>query len=344
MTMVCDARTESRRAARDLPPGVREDFGPTRTATSSSPAMSYPSSSGRREPGQLHVVQKVDGTAAVARGGDGPEVLTDFAAVTVAHWDEVEFHRSAGGDGRGVAVARPHCRRQGRRRGPCPRQLPASCRLLPFARVSEELFFVLAGSGLAWQDGDVHEVRPLDCVDPPRRTEMGTRSSPAPWARVPRLRHAPPDGVRLATRAPAPYGSSRPWVEGRDNDPWDIEATVEPLAVGGRRHVHQHRQRGRGRARAGRTRSRPATARDTASVRNSPGSIRSDSGTTTRGTVPHCHSCRGGGLRHPRRDGNARALATGTLRSTRDCARPATWSRRPPARASRTPSTPARTA
>ena len=29
---------------------------------------------------------------------------------------------------------------------------------------SEELYFVLSGSGLAWQDGDVHEVRPLDCV------------------------------------------------------------------------------------------------------------------------------------------------------------------------------------
>ena len=29
---------------------------------------------------------------------------------------------------------------------------------------SEEVFFVLAGSGLAWQDGDVHEVRPRDCV------------------------------------------------------------------------------------------------------------------------------------------------------------------------------------
>src|SRR3974390_569859 len=29
---------------------------------------------------------------------------------------------------------------------------------------SEEVFFVLAGSGLAWQDGEVHEVRRLDCV------------------------------------------------------------------------------------------------------------------------------------------------------------------------------------
>ena len=27
---------------------------------------------------------------------------------------------------------------------------------------SEELYFVLAGLGLAWQDGAVHEVRPLD--------------------------------------------------------------------------------------------------------------------------------------------------------------------------------------
>jgi uncharacterized cupin superfamily protein len=29
---------------------------------------------------------------------------------------------------------------------------------------SEELFFVLDGSGFAWQDDQVHEVRPGDCI------------------------------------------------------------------------------------------------------------------------------------------------------------------------------------
>ena len=29
---------------------------------------------------------------------------------------------------------------------------------------SEELFYILGGSGLAWQDDAVHEIRPGDCV------------------------------------------------------------------------------------------------------------------------------------------------------------------------------------
>ncbi len=96
---------------------------------------------------------------------------------------------------------------------------------------SEELYFVLSGSGLAWQDGDVHEVRPLDCV----------------IHRPDEMEHtfvAGPDGLEFlvfGTRHPTELGwlpRSRairlgsPWIEGRDDDPWDVEATVEPLAVG----------------------------------------------------------------------------------------------------------------
>lgn len=96
---------------------------------------------------------------------------------------------------------------------------------------SEEIFYVLEGSGLAWQDGEVHEVRPGDCV-------------------IHRADHhehtfvAGPDGLEFlvfGTRHPTEIGwlpRSRairigwPWVQGRDDDPWDIEAGVEPLAVG----------------------------------------------------------------------------------------------------------------
>jgi uncharacterized cupin superfamily protein len=94
---------------------------------------------------------------------------------------------------------------------------------------SEELYFVLAGSGLAWQDGEVYEVRPLDCVIH-RANEMehtfvagdhgleylvfGTRH-PTELGWLPRSR-----AIRFGW----------PWVEGRDDDPWDVEATVEPLA------------------------------------------------------------------------------------------------------------------
>ena len=86
-------------------------------------------------------------------------------AVTIAHWDEVEWQRRAKGEmdaswqrlgdaacARGVGVNRVRV---------APGMLPTP----PHSHgASEELYFVLAGSGLAWQDGDVHEVRPGDCV------------------------------------------------------------------------------------------------------------------------------------------------------------------------------------
>jgi uncharacterized cupin superfamily protein/TfoX/Sxy family transcriptional regulator of competence genes len=90
---------------------------------------------------------------------------------------------------------------------------------------------VLSGSGLAWQDGAVHEVRPLDCVS----------------HRADEMEHtfvAGPDGLEylvFGTRHPTELGwlpRSRavrfgwPWVEGRDDDPWDVEAAGDPLAVG----------------------------------------------------------------------------------------------------------------
>ncbi len=149
----------------------------------------------------------------------------------VAHWDEVEFHRSAKGEmdaewqwlghaagTRGVGVNRVRV---------APGRLPTP----PHShRASEELFFVLAGSGLAWQAGGVHEVRPLDCVIH-RPNEMEHTFV------------AGPDGLEylvFGTRHPTELGwlpRSRAirfgwrWVEGRDDDPWEVEATVEPLAV-----------------------------------------------------------------------------------------------------------------
>jgi uncharacterized cupin superfamily protein len=150
----------------------------------------------------------------------------------VAHWDEVESHRRAKGEmdatwqalgnaagARGVGVNRVRV---------APGKLPTP----PHSHgASEELYFVLAGSGLAWQDDVVHEVRPLDCVihraDEHEHTFVGG-----------------PDGLEyivFGTRHPTELGwlpRSRairfgwPWVEGRDDDPWDVEATVEPLAVG----------------------------------------------------------------------------------------------------------------
>jgi uncharacterized cupin superfamily protein len=96
---------------------------------------------------------------------------------------------------------------------------------------SEELFFMLGGSGLAWQDEAVHEVGPGDCVVH-RANEMEHTFS------------AGPDGLEYlvyGTNHPTELGwlpRSRavrlgwPWIEGRTDDPWEVEAQAEPLALG----------------------------------------------------------------------------------------------------------------
>ena len=152
--------------------------------------------------------------------------------MTLAHWDQVDSHRVAKGEmdatwqrlgdaagTRGVGVNRVRV---------APGMLPTP----PHSHgASEELFFVLAGSGLAWQDGDVHDVRPGDCV----------------IYRANELEHTFVAGeqgleyVVFGTRHPTEIGwlpRSRairfgwPWAEGRDDDPWEVEAGSEPLAYG----------------------------------------------------------------------------------------------------------------
>jgi uncharacterized cupin superfamily protein len=150
----------------------------------------------------------------------------------VANWDEVEPHRRSKGEMDATwqwlgNAAGTHSVGVNRVRVE-PGKLPTP----PHSHgASEELYLVLGGSGLAWQDGDVHEVRPLDCV----------------IHRPDEMEHtfvAGPDGLEylvFGTRHPTELGwlpRSRairlgwPWVEGRDDDPWEVEATVEPLAVG----------------------------------------------------------------------------------------------------------------
>src|SRR5262249_56205625 len=82
-----------------------------------------------------------------------------------AHWDEAESHRGANGEidatwqrlgaaagTRHVGVSRVRV---------APGMLPTP----PHSHnASEEIYFVLAGSGLAWQDEAVHDVGPASCV------------------------------------------------------------------------------------------------------------------------------------------------------------------------------------
>jgi len=149
----------------------------------------------------------------------------------LAHWDDIDWRRNAKGEmdaewqrlgdaagTKGVGLNRVRV---------APGKLPTP----PHSHgASEELYYVLAGSGLAWQDGAVHEVRPRDCVIQPADHFEHTFL-------------AGPEGLEFlvfGTRHPTEIGwlpRSRairigwPWVEGRDDDPWDVEAGVEPLDV-----------------------------------------------------------------------------------------------------------------
>jgi uncharacterized cupin superfamily protein len=152
--------------------------------------------------------------------------------VGIAHWDDIERHHRAKGEmdatwqflGRaagtkGVGVNRVRV---------APGKLPTP----PHSHgASEEIFFVLGGSGLAWQDDQVHEVQPGDCV----------------IHRANELEHtfiAGPEGLDYlvyGTKHPTEIGwlprsgairIGWPWVEGRTDDPWDIEAKQPPLAYG----------------------------------------------------------------------------------------------------------------
>ncbi|HEY0415958.1 MAG TPA: cupin domain-containing protein [Gaiellaceae bacterium] len=150
----------------------------------------------------------------------------------VAHWDEVEERHAAKGEMDAVWQS------LGRAAGTVDvglnriRVAPGRLPTPPHShRASEEIYYVLGGSGLAWQDGDVHEVRAGDCVihvaDHFEHTFV-----------------AGPDGLDLLV-----YGTRHrteiawlprsravrvgwPWVEGRDDDPWDAEAASAPLEVG----------------------------------------------------------------------------------------------------------------
>ena len=150
----------------------------------------------------------------------------------IVHWDEVEVHRAANGEIDGT------WRRLGRAagaRGVGVNRVQVAPGMLPTPPhshgASEEIYFVLAGSGLVWQDEAVHVVGPGDCV----------------VQRADRFEHtfrAGPDGLDylvFGTNHPTEFGwlprsgavrLGWPWIEGRTDDPWDIEAQAEPLQFG----------------------------------------------------------------------------------------------------------------
>jgi uncharacterized cupin superfamily protein len=147
----------------------------------------------------------------------------------VAHWDDVEsFHNANGemdatwqrlGDAAG-------CREVGLSR---IRVAPGKLSTPPHSHgASEEIVFVLGGSGWSWQDEQVFPVRAGDCIVHLADHEEHT------------LR-AGDDGLDVlvwGTRHPVEFGwlprsgalrIGYPWVQGRTDNPWDIEAAAEPL-------------------------------------------------------------------------------------------------------------------
>lgn len=148
----------------------------------------------------------------------------------VVHWDDVEPRRRAKGEmdatwqrlgaaagAEGVGVNRV-------------RVAPGMLSTPPHSHgASEEIFFVLGGSGLAWQDDVGHDVRGGHCIVH-RANEMEHTF------------RAGPDGLDYlvyGTNHPTELGwlprsrairTGWPWVEGRTDDPWDVEAGAEPLA------------------------------------------------------------------------------------------------------------------
>ena len=137
----------------------------------------------------------------------------------LAHWDDVEQHHRAKGEmdatwqrlgdaagTKGVGLNRVRV---------APGKLPTP----PHSHgASEEVYFVLGGSGLAWQDDEVHEVEHTFIAGPDGLDYLvfGTRH-PTDLGWLPRS-----GAVRFGW----------PWVEGRTDDPWDREAESPPLAYG----------------------------------------------------------------------------------------------------------------
>jgi uncharacterized cupin superfamily protein len=152
--------------------------------------------------------------------------------VGIVHWDDIERHRAAKGemDATWQQLAKP-AGAVGigvNRMRVAPGKLPTP----PHSHgASEEIYYVLGGAGLAWQDEQVHEVRAGDCV----------------IHRADEMEHtfiAGPDGLDclvFGTRHPTEFGwlprsgavrIGWPWIEGRVDDPWDVEAEGPPLEVG----------------------------------------------------------------------------------------------------------------
>ena len=91
---------------------------------------------------------------------------------------------------------------------------------------SEEIYYVLGGSGLVWQDEVVHEVEPGDCIVQRANEQEHTFVAGRDGL----------DYLVYGTNYPTELGwlprsgavrVGWPWVPGRTDDPWDLEAQAK---------------------------------------------------------------------------------------------------------------------
>ncbi len=150
----------------------------------------------------------------------------------IAHWDEVEWQRREKGEmaadwqrlGDAAGTQRVGVNRV--------RIEPGRLSTPPHSHgASEEIVYVLGGSGLSWQDEAVYEIGPGDCIVHLADHEEHT------------LRGGP-EGLEVliyGTRHPTELGwlprsqairLGWPWVQGRTDDPWEVEAQADPLEFG----------------------------------------------------------------------------------------------------------------
>ena len=104
---------------------------------------------------------------------------------------------------------------------------PAGCRRRRTRAGSRRRSSSSSGSGLSWQDGAVCEVRAGDTFVHLADHEEHTLA-PAPTGSTYWSSARASGRVRLAS-ALAGAPPRLPWVEGRDDDPWDVEAEVGEL-------------------------------------------------------------------------------------------------------------------
>ena len=173
----------------------------------------------------------------VDRADDGElgarhDASLDSPGMGLAHWDEVDSHRAAKGEMDAVwqrLGAAAGTKGVGLNR---VRVEPGKLSTPPHVHsVSEEAFFVLSGSGLAWQDGAVYEVRPNDCVIHQAADSAHTFIAGPDGLEYVVFGTLHPTEVAWLPRSRA-VRMGHPWVEGRDDHPWDVEANAPLLEYG----------------------------------------------------------------------------------------------------------------